>query len=114
MICAVRFDLLLPGDVVAISVARAAVLHRIHQIFPDGSIETVGDARLGGDGVISRRNVLGIAVLAERSGGRVALRSTLEFGFGPFFRGIAFLTRLRLAQRLRNWRSRFDWGGVSQ
>lgn len=96
-----QFQALRRGDVVVVASSHAAVLHRIERVVSESSVETIGDARLVGDGLNSRDNVLAIAVLAERGRLRIALRSTFEFGLAPYARGRILLARLWLA---RHWR----------
>lgn len=105
----VLFQALRRGDVVVIAAPNVAVLHRIHRISPEGSVETLGDATLTGDGLLSRENVLAVAVLVERARSRVALRATLEFGLVPYARGMTLLARLRLARWWRHARTLLFW-----
>jgi hypothetical protein len=105
LVRAIPFHSLRRGDVVVIAASHTAILHRIQRILPKGFVETVGDAKLADDGLISRENVLAVAVLAERARSRITLRPTFEFGFVPFVRGTALLARAWL---VRSWR----WGRV--
>lgn len=106
LVRAIPFRGLRRGDVVVVASSHAAVLHRIQRILPEGAVVTVGDARLVGDGLIARDNVLAVAVLAERARSRIALRATLEFGLIAYVRGMILLARLWLARGWRGARAR--------
>ena len=88
------------GEIVLARHRGRPLLHRVLSVVEDTLI-TAGDACGAEDEPLANSSVLAIAVAAERSECRIALRPTLRFGVLAFFRYIWYRGRASVS---RAWR----------